>query len=81
LLQESPENGENQTFDSSKKLLAYTEANNLYILNTNKETVAVTQNSDKNIVSGQSISRNEFGISGGIFWSPKSTYLAFLSKR
>jgi dipeptidyl-peptidase-4 len=80
LLQESPENGENQTFDSSKKLLAYTEANNLYFLNTNKETVAVTQNSDKNIVSGQSISRNEFGISGGIFWSPKSTYLAFYQK-
>ncbi|MEY2629669.1 MAG: hypothetical protein RLZZ469_564, partial [Bacteroidota bacterium] len=31
-------------------------------------------------VSGQSIARNEFGISGGIFWSPKSNYLAFYQK-
>ncbi len=24
-----------------------------------------------------SVSRNEFGIDGGIFWSPKSNYVAF----
>lgn len=80
LVQESTENSENQTFDASKKMLAFTEGNNLFILNSNKEKVAVTNNADKNIVSGQSIARNEFGISGGIFWSPKSNYLAFYQK-
>jgi dipeptidyl-peptidase-4 len=77
---ESPENGENQTFDSKYKNLAFTEANNLFFINEKKEKIAVTNNSDKNIVSGQSISRNEFGISGGIFWSPNASYLAFYQK-
>lgn len=76
---ESPENAENATFDKSKQLLAFTEENNLFILKNNQKA-AVTNNSDKNIVSGQTISRSEFGISGGIFWSPKSTYLAFYQK-
>ena len=78
-LLETPENAENTTFDKSKQHLAFTEENNLFILKNNQK-VAVTSNSDKNIVSGQSISRNEFGISGGIFWSPKSSHLAFYQK-
>ena len=52
----------------------------MFFINDKKEKIAVTNNSDKNIVSGQSISRNEFGISGGIFWSPKSSFLAFYQK-
>jgi hypothetical protein len=40
----------------------------------------VTKNTDKNIVSGQSIARNEFGISGGIFWSESGNILAFYQK-
>ena len=77
---QTPEAAENQTFDKSKQNLAFTEENNLFLLNKSKEKIAVTNNTDKNIVSGQSISRNEFGISGGIFWSPKSSYLAFYQK-
>ena len=30
-----------------------------------------------NIVLGESVHRNEFGIDGGLFWSPKETRLAF----
>ena len=30
-----------------------------------------------NIVLGESVHRNEFGIDGGLFWSPKSNRLAF----
>ena len=79
-IQETTEKSDNVTFDSKKENLAYTEDNNLYFFNKNKEKIAVTVNSDKNIVSGQTISRSEFGISGGIFWSPKATYLAFYQK-
>jgi dipeptidyl-peptidase 4 len=79
-VKESAENAENQTFDKAKQNLAYTEENNLYLFNNKMGKVAITSNSDKNIVSGQSISRNEFGIKGGIFWSPKSSYLAFYQK-
>lgn len=79
-VQEVAENAENQTLDKAKQNLAFTEGNNLYFSDKNNKKVTVTNNSDKNIVSGQTISRNEFGISGGIFWSPKSSYLAFYQK-
>ncbi|RAR70186.1 S9 family peptidase [Flavobacterium aciduliphilum] len=80
LLQETNENAENQTFDSHFNQLAFTEGNNLYYLNNNKEKITVTNESNKDIVSGQSIARNEFGITNGIFWSPKSSYIAFYQK-
>ncbi|EKT4549874.1 DPP IV N-terminal domain-containing protein [Flavobacterium psychrophilum] len=78
--QETLEFAENKTFDNTNENLAFTEQNNLFFFNKNKEKITVTNNSDKNIVSGQTIARSEFGISGGIFWSPKSTYLAFYQK-
>ena len=79
-LQETDETAENQTFDASKQNLAFTEKNNLYFFNSNKEKIAVTNESNEGILSGQSIARNEFGIKNGIFWSPKSSYLAFYQK-
>ncbi len=79
-IQKTTETFENHTFDASKTNLAFTENNNLFFYNSKKEKVVITNNSDKNIVSGQTISRSEFGISGGIFWSPKSSYLAFYQK-
>ena len=75
-----PETAGNTTFDTSKGNIAFTQENNLYIATQSKNTIIVTANTDKNIVSGQSIARNEFGISNGIFWSPKSNFLAFYQK-
>ena len=40
----------------------------------------VTNFDDKNIVCGQSVSRNEFGISGGLFPSPDNSRVAFYQK-
>jgi dipeptidyl-peptidase-4 len=79
LLFEANENAENTTLNAGKNKIAYTLENNLFVIIDGKE-VAVTFNSDKNIVSGQAIARSEFGISGGIFWSPKSNFLAFYQK-
>lgn len=78
--QQAPETAENITFDNNKVNLAFTEGNNLYFLNSKGEKVTVTNESNKGIVSGQSIARNEFGIGNGIFWSPKASYLAFYQK-
>jgi dipeptidyl-peptidase-4 len=77
---ELAEKAENQTFDTAKENLAYTEKNNLYFMNKNKEKIAVTNESNEAIVSGQFFARSEFGIKGGIFWSPKSAYLAYYQK-
>ncbi len=79
-IQEAVENSENQTFDNKKQMVAFTEGNNLFFMDKNMKKITVTNNSDKNIVSGQSISRNEFGINGGIFWSPNSNFLGFYQK-
>lgn len=74
-----PEGAENPTTDKSKQLIAYTVDNNLFVSKAGAQ-VAITSNTDKNIVSGQAIARSEFGITNGIFWSPKSNFLAFYQK-
>lgn len=75
-----PTGGGNLTRQNgSGPLYAYTKQNNLYLWD-GKSEVAVTSYDDPNIVCGQTVSRNEFGISGGIFFSPDSKKLAFYRK-
>ncbi|MBE6198724.1 MAG: S9 family peptidase [Rikenellaceae bacterium] len=72
--------GANLTRQAGKGgVYAYTRENNLYCWDGEKE-VAITAYDDKNIVCGQSVSRNEFGIGGGIFISPDATKIAFYKK-
>lgn len=80
LVATTPDGADNQTLNSDKNLVAFTEANNLYFIGKNNAKTAVTSETNAGIVSGQTYARSEFGISGGIFWSPKSTYLAFYQK-
>ena len=61
-------------------LYAFTVENNLYVCDTLGNVDTVFYSEHPYIVSGQSVSRNEFGISGGIFWSPDATHLAFYVK-
>ena len=57
----------------------FTRANNLFCKSNGVE-IAITTESDPNIVSGQTVSRNEFGIDGGIFPSPDGLKVAFYQK-
>ena len=57
----------------------FTEQNNLYA-QIDGTKIAITANEDKNIVSGSHVSRNEFGINGGIFPSPDGLSVAFYQK-
>ena len=61
-------------------LYAFTVKNNLYICDSTGKTDTVTAEKDRSIVCGQTVSRNEFGISGGIFWSPDASKLAYYIK-
>lgn len=74
------EKGENKDYNYNQTALAYTLDNNLYVANAANKKVTVSEIADKNIVSGQSIHRQEFGIYKGTFWSPKGAYLAFYQK-
>lgn len=71
---------ENATMEPTTGHIAFTKENNLYVHSAEGLKLVVTSNDDKAIVSGQSIARNEFGIAGGIFWSPKGNHLAFYQK-
>ncbi|MDD2983010.1 MAG: DPP IV N-terminal domain-containing protein [Crocinitomicaceae bacterium] len=75
-----PENGENATIEPKTEKVAFTIENNLSVTDTEGKTHVITKNKDKNIVSGQTYARSEFGITNGIFWSPKGSYLAFAQK-
>ena len=57
-----------------------TVGNNIVRLMADGTTKPVTHFTDKNIVAGSSVSRNEFGISGGLFPSPNGQLLAFYQK-
>jgi dipeptidyl-peptidase-4 len=80
MMYETSKNAENITFDKKRRHLAFTEKNNLYFYNVDREIITVTNETNEAVVSGQFFARNEFGISNGIFWSPKSTFLAFYQK-
>ncbi len=73
------ESAQNIEIEENSFAVAYTIDNNLYVAVEGKQ-IQVTREEDKNIVCGQTVHRNEFGISGGIFWSPKGNYLAFYRK-
>jgi dipeptidyl-peptidase-4 len=73
-----PAEGANADFHSKSRRTAYTRDNNLYIT-YNQNEVALT-NEPSHMVCGQSISRNEYGISKGTFWSPDGAKLAYYIK-
>lgn len=68
---------ENKDLSPSNKKLAYTDKNNLFVIDQEGKTVEVSKDSNRYIVYGQSAHRNEFGINKGTFWSPDGDLLAF----
>ena len=75
-----PDNSDNYSFCKKNKSFAFTVDNNILIIDNNNKQINVTSDKDTNIVNGQTVSRSEFGITKGIFWSPEGNYLAFYKK-
>jgi dipeptidyl-peptidase-4 len=74
------ETAENALFHPNSGNCAFTKGNNVYLTSAAGLKSTVTDNENKNIVSGAAIARSEFGISGGLFWSPNGQLLAFYQK-
>ncbi len=71
------ENISNMKMFADNQTFAYTVKNNLFI-SKNGKAIAVTNDSDENILNGSSnVHRNEFGIDSGIFPAPDSQSVAF----
>ena len=51
--------------------------NNLFLLSPDGSSSQLTTDGSPTLVYGQSVHQNEFGISGGLFWSPDGSRLAF----
>jgi dipeptidyl-peptidase-4 len=71
-----PENAENTDYCPENRTLTYTVKNNLFIAGVS-ENQQITNDENQYILNGQAVSRNEFGINKGTFWSPKGHLLAF----
>ena len=76
-----PNGAVTRDFNLKSSQTAYTISGNLYVITDKGDNIAIskdgsTDGSD-NIVYGQSVHRDEFGISGGTFWSPDGKTLAY----
>ncbi|MCK5086806.1 MAG: DPP IV N-terminal domain-containing protein, partial [Melioribacteraceae bacterium] len=71
------DDAEDITIDPNEKQIAFTIRNNLYVSSENNSINQITFDGKYGLTNGKSVSRNEFGITSGIFWSPKSNYIAF----
>lgn len=59
---------------------AFTEGQSLYLRCKDGSQKVIAESDNSQITYGQFVSRNEFGIDGGIFWSPDSSKVAFYRK-
>jgi len=72
-----PDDAENEEISPDRNYIAYTIGNNLFIIDKANIVTAVSDEENKDIIYGQAVHRNEFGIEKGIFWSNDSRKLAF----
>ena len=59
---------------------AYLKGQSLWLKNSDGSETVVAESENSQITYGDFVSRNEFGIEDGIFWSPDSTKIAFYRK-
>lgn len=77
---EFPKPTTNYFVDDQGTQVAFSMENDLWMLDAQQNIQKVTNEEFSEIVSGQVVSRNEFGIEKGAYFSPKGTYLAFYQK-
>ncbi len=64
-------------WNSVSRATAYVEDGQLYVVDGQGNKRQLTTDGSREIVYGQSVHRNEFGIEKGTFWSPDGQHLAF----
>ena len=64
-------------WNEQSRAAAYVKGDNLYVIDGAGNSRQVTDDGSRDMVYGQSVHRNEFGIEGGLFWNPQGTRLAY----
>ncbi len=67
----------NTDFSFASRCEAYVRDNNLYVMTADGRELPVSTDGSRELVYGQSVHRDEFGITKGTFWSPQGNLLAF----
>ena len=67
----------NEDWQKDARSYAYTIDHNLFVLTADGKTHQVSSDGSIDLVYGESVHRNEFGINKGTFWNPAGTLLAF----
>ena len=71
------EGGSRLEYCPASKAAAALIDNNLYVVDANGKKTQLSTDGSREIVYGQSVHRDEFGIEKGTFWSPDGQRLAF----
>ena len=66
-----------QDWNAASRNAAYVIDHNLYVTTSDGQAKTVSTDGCHDIVYGESVHRDEFGITKGTFWSPKGNLLAF----
>ena len=75
--QDSISGQEANDWNPVSRATAYVSDHQLYVADGNGKKHQLSTDGSREIVYGQSVHRNEFGINKGTFWSPKGNRLAF----
>ena len=75
-----PEGASELTWSKDSRALAYCVGSNVFVQTADGQRRQLTSDGNDDIVYGHSVSRDEFGISNGLFWSPDGQRLAFYKK-
>ncbi|MCR4995533.1 MAG: S9 family peptidase [Bacteroidales bacterium] len=67
-------------WNAQSKNMAYCIGSDVFVQKADGTRVRLTHDGNDDIVYGHSVSRDEFGISNGLFWSPDGQRLAFYKK-
>jgi dipeptidyl-peptidase-4 len=72
-----PEEAANEDIEPTSLHVAYTIENDLYVVRPDGQPQRITSDGSDGIVNGQSVHRQEYGITKGTFWAPQGDRLAF----
>ena len=68
---------QNSNWNKESRAVAYTRNHQLFVRTASDEERQLTTDGSREIVYGEAVHRNEWGIDEGLFWSPDGQRLAF----
>ena len=75
--QQTCEGEQNTAWNQQSRAVAYTKGHQLYVRTAENEERQLTTDGSREIVYGEAVHRNEWGINSGLFWSADGQRLAF----